>query len=756
MAIFKNRPLAAACALFLLVVFAAYFLPSAITLAVSIFAAVLAAVFLLLFLRRTHPYRFLLLFLLMLAIAGGALRVFINVSLSNSVVEEHIGTRVSADISLLEISQSNSYGAQVLVEVDVLNGDVCDFIALLRCEHAFPFFVGDRVRGEFVMQSLDFEPYDQRSVYYYKSEGAVAQLISAEEQAFVLLESGTQSARARWWDLRAILSHRMTRVETGEGAKLLAAMLLGSKQELSDATVRDFRLCGVSHLLALSGLHLVILIGLLDRLLYMLYASRRVRIAIVLPCSLFYLMLTGCNYSLLRAVLMLCFVYLAFLLRGEKDALTALCFSATLILLVTPYAVFSTSFQMTVLATLGILSFGRIQALLCRLLPRKRGFAGVLLFLLRAAISSLVISLSTTLCMLPVLWLTIGSFSLLTPLANLLLVPLAPILLVGALLLLLLPIPLVASVTCFIAQLVLSLASFLATPGAMLSFHYDFVPYVLIPVIALTLLLLMLDLKKLYPLVLLPSALGILAFAVALTVSHAVGEERLQVAYRSAGKSEGLILVQNSAAVICDLSTTSFTQLREDWREAQALGATRLEVLMLTHYHAKSALALSAICDVAYPAQVWLPTPETEKEKELLAEVLAVAIEKELVCTVYERERALTVFQSGTLTLSKGIYSSRSTEPAFTLSVRFGNRELCYHTAALSEYLRNSKGVHACTAQELILGAHGPVVHEEIEILGGESLSRVLLGSEEVLEKLTVRDGIKYLPYPGRHIYVLE
>jgi len=756
MAIFKNRPLALACAGLLIVTFLAYFLPFRLLFVVTALFAVAAALFLILFLRRKSSYTRLFVFLLLAALCIGTGRVLLDSYRAQHVWKDKMGEEVRAEISVIEVTHSNAYGAQALVRVHTLNGKEADATALLRTEQAFPFYINDRFVASVSVHDLSFEAYDEGVVYHYRSEGATALLLLKDTDDLVFLESGTRSFAARWNDLRATLSHRMTRVTRTEETRLLTTMLLGSREALSDATVRDFRSCGVSHLLALSGLHLVVLVGIFDLFLRFLCFSRRARIATVVPISFLYLMLTGCNYSLLRAMLMLGFVYLAFLLRGVQDGITSLFLGAALIVLCTPYAVFSTSFQMTVLATLGILSFGKLQAALLRIFPRRKGVLGMLLHVARFASSSVLISLSTSLCMLPVLWLTIGNFSLLTPLANLLLVPLSTLLLLGAVLLLLFPFSIVAHAVSVIPNFVLFLTGELASHHVTLSFQHAFVPYILIPVLLLTLVALVIDLKKLYPLAMAPLGLGILAFAIALCITRAAGRGELQVLYRHAGNNEGLVLVQNDIAMLCDLSTTSTTQLCANWREAQELGATRLSVLLLTHYHSKSATAIARFSQTVIIENLWLVQPQTQKEREMLAELLRVAQKYGLSVTLFEPDDALTVFGNGKMLLHDRLWHTRSTEPAFSLSLAFGEKTLCYHSAALSEYLRHAQKEHACHAEELILGAHGPVPHEAVEIPQTPLPSRVLVGSEEVLSLLKVAPDVRYLFYPEKHLYVLE
>lgn len=756
MALFYKRPLACACACLIAVVFVGYFLS-------CLFSFLLACAFFIPFLILTgvclfrgFSYRKLFAILVLAALSLGFLRVAIDRYHVQESLSEYQEKSVTAELVLKDVIYQNAYGTEFLAQVTHMNSKEESETVILRFDSTVPFGIEDRISGVFTVHGLEYEAYSEGAAHRYFSDGAKCLFVCEDMQTLSLSQSGTNTLWARLSRVRAVAAFRIADTVGGEEGNLLAAMLLGAKDKLSEATVRDFRLSGVSHLLALSGLHLMILVGLIDRILYLLRASKRMRIIIVMPLCLFYLILTGCNYSLLRAMLMLLAVYLSFLLREHNDSITTLFLCAAIILGVTPYAIFSLSFQMTMLATLGILAFTKLHASLYKILPAKKGLRDLPFKVLRAALCSILITLTTTLCLLPVLWLTVGSYSLMTPLANLLLVPIAPVLLFGALLALLLPFSITGSIIALVGEAALTACRFFASFDLMISLTRTYVPYILIPLFVASVLLLLIDLKKRHWLTLAPLAAAILAFSVVIPVSHQLGKESLEIAYRREGSNEGLILVQNSGAVLCDISNSSLTQWRADWYAAQQMGATQLEVLMLTHYHSKSVSALSRFSQSAYIHALWLPQPQTQGEREILLQLLEIAQKRGLSVTVYDHELALTVFEHGTLILQAPLFHSRSTEPAFSLEVTFAEKTLCYHTGALSEYLREQETAHNCKAAHLILGAHGPVPHGAVEIPQSDVLFTVLVGSEKVLSFLEMQQNLQYFAFPTQFNYILE
>ena len=755
LALFYKRPLAAASALLIVTVFVSFFLSFAVVAGCVIFSALALFVLIAFCLRRGIDYRRLSLCLLAIALLLGGLRVMLDAR-GDRLWSSYLQTEAQAEVSVREVRYSDTYGSEFLVDVKTLNGVHVRSRAVLRCESAAPFYLGDRFSAALTVLPLGEGESDASAAYTDRADGARVLLSLENEGSVILLESGARSFSARLAAFRALLAHRLRGAVGGEAGNLLAALLLGARSGLSPASLRDFRRAGASHLLALSGLHLVLLAGLFDRLLLLFGVGKKARIAAVLPFAAVYLVLTGCGYSMLRAVAMLCFVYLAYLLGGDHDAPTALFVSGAVILLISPAAVLDLSYQMTMLATFGLLAFGRLQGALTRFLPRRRGWLSVPLFAARYLLSSLFVSLSATLAILPVLWLCFGEMSLLTPLSNLVLVPLAVPLLVSALLTLALPIAPFAWVGRSLGDLALFLAGKLSALRGMLSLRYAFVPYIFIPLIALTALLLLLDLRRFKAFVLSPALVAAAAFAICLAVCNAAGKESIDLCYRRAGQNEGIVLMQNGDAVLCDSSNGSLTQLRADWAIAREHGATEAQTLMLTHYHARMTAAVSRFSQSVIVRELWLPEPVTEADGEIFADLYAIAQKRGLAVRVYAYDTALSIFEDGEISVSYPLYEARSTQPAQAIGARFGDTAVCYHTAALSEFARHADVTHDCNADALILGAHGPVPHESVTLPDDARLSEVLVGSEQITRLLDMRAGLRYEFYAETYDFILK
>ena len=276
------------------------------------------------------------------------------------------------------------------------------------------------------------------------------------------------------------------------------------------------------------------------------------------------------------------------------------------------------------------------------------------------------------------------------------------------------------------------------------------------PTAKLTVLLLIVDLKKLRFLTTVPAVLAVLAFAIALSVTNR-NTDSIDVIYRTTGTNDGILLVQNGVSVICDTSNGSSTQLGNDYRLLQKSCATEIEVLMLTHYHERQVTALSRFADHVMIRQIWLPTPQRDEDRAILADLLIVAASEGIDVTVYDYDVPLTVFGSGSVTVSTPLYEARSAEAAFELRVSYGETALTYQSAAYGEYARNADQQEREIAEDyLILGGHGPNPHGEIAWIGTRTPREIVVSNERTLKHLAVTLDTVYVLFPEKVIYRLE
>lgn len=216
--------------------------------------------------------------------------------------------------------------------------------------------------------------------------------------------------------LRRQTIEQLNALGEGESAALVAAMLTADTADLPAGLRTALSRAGISHLLAVSGLHLSILLAVCGKLGDLLLWSRKRKALYSGLCCLTMIVLAGFSASVLRAALM-AGLALGAPLRGRRgDGLTGLGFAAAILLLCNPAAVWELSFLLSCGATLGILLLARPLARLWPAARRRRW--GSLLW------ESTCVSLAAQLGTLPITALSFGYLPAYSLLSNLLVLPL--------------------------------------------------------------------------------------------------------------------------------------------------------------------------------------------------------------------------------------------------------------------------------------------------------------------------------------------
>ena len=144
-----------------------------------------------------------------------------------------------------------------------------------------------------------------------------------------------------------------------ETLALSSALVAGKRDDLKRETKQAYRQVGVSHLLALSGMHLGIIYGFLYFLFIRFVRHGKWRwqsLPLVLLCLWGYALVAGMPVSLVRAALMLSILTVLSLMQYRTDPLHPLALSAIIILLIDPTDLLSISFQLSFSAVFFILA----------------------------------------------------------------------------------------------------------------------------------------------------------------------------------------------------------------------------------------------------------------------------------------------------------------------------------------------------------------------------------------------------------------
>ena len=145
---------------------------------------------------------------------------------------------------------------------------------------------------------------------------------------------------------------------TNDDAAMLAAMLFGDKQALSEDLRAGFERTGTFHLFVVSGLHVALFTGVLFWLLRTVRVPELPATVLTIALALGYALLTGFGVPAQRALAMSSVYLIARALDRGSSGLNALGAAALLILVADPRAMYETSFQMTSLVILGVAGLG--------------------------------------------------------------------------------------------------------------------------------------------------------------------------------------------------------------------------------------------------------------------------------------------------------------------------------------------------------------------------------------------------------------
>lgn len=135
-------------------------------------------------------------------------------------------------------------------------------------------------------------------------------------------------------------------------AGIISAMILGDKINIDEDVYSLYRLAGIVHIIAISGLHISIFAGILLFLLSPL--NKKISSLIVMLFLMFYCIFTGGSVSVLRATIMMYFYILSGLLGRKYDLLSSAAISCCLLLICNPYYIFDLGFQYSYVAVFTI------------------------------------------------------------------------------------------------------------------------------------------------------------------------------------------------------------------------------------------------------------------------------------------------------------------------------------------------------------------------------------------------------------------
>ena len=195
-------------------------------------------------------------------------------------------------------------------------------------------------------------------------------------------------------------------------AEFVYAMLFGYKDVMNEGIQADFAASGTAHLLAVSGLHVVMLAATVSAIFRKMRLPEWASFPLLIAVLFGFGAICGFAPSIVRSIVMIVILESGKIVGGRYDALSSLSLAAASTLIFSPYSLFSLGFLMSYAAVYGIVLFNE---------NIERGL--VRIHCPKALAAALAVTISANIGVLPITVHTFGATSLVFMLANLMVVP---------------------------------------------------------------------------------------------------------------------------------------------------------------------------------------------------------------------------------------------------------------------------------------------------------------------------------------------
>ena len=596
------------------------------------------------------------------------------------------------------------------ISLTELGGKGKSSVGLLLCKGSYALAVGDEIDCDVVFIDLD-EVYSDIGLDKYD--------LCADGIRFACEPVGEISRTGSRATFRTAVEELRTRIggiadvyageETGA---VIKALLLSDKRGLG-ILKRDMSRSGVSHLLALSGMHLAVICGMIEIVAKKFRLPLPYRVITQLIGALTLLVVSAFPYSLVRASVMLLLLSACRFIGRDRDPITALFLCCWLIVLVDPSAIHDVGFQLSVTATLGVLITLDAEAALRQKLGKyTRGHP--VLRAIRNFIFSIFVSLGATLFVLPLQWIHFGEMSLMSVPATLILAPA-----VTAMLWLIIPFVIagltglspiafiLGRVMAFPSEYMRHAASAMSGLPALIPLRYRFVPIFIVLFIAAAFLL------KRFCGTEFMSLLGVfcvfmIAYVGTVTVYEQFRAEKNELWFECVKTNDAAVTYSAGKCVVIDISDGSSALMKSIARNLPDHKVCEIETLVLTHLHRGHARALKRLCYERMVRHVLIPEPSGDAELSYSEEIKRAASELGVNVIEYPRAPVVSIgFGKMRIAVLAEEKLKRSVHPLIGIEFDLGGVKIFYAGASYWD------GADTPVADAVVIGNHGPKVKSD-------------------------------------------
>ncbi|MBR6916978.1 MAG: ComEC/Rec2 family competence protein [Clostridia bacterium] len=497
-----------------------------------------------------------------------------------------------------------------VLEVSSVDGNDDSFNIALVTESELK--AGDEVSAKCRIDKIENTDDDFDSVKYYLSLG----ITRSAYRDRVLITGKSSSLKIASSKFASEISERIKEGMPEGSGSIVCAVLLGDRDDIPAAYKRDFSRIGISHLIAISGMHVSFIAAALFFILKKLRVPKRISYAVIILSLVFYTFLTGFTPSVVRASAVCCLMCLISVAGISYDGLSALSVCGAAMLAVDPYFAFSAAMIMSYSACVGC--FAAVSVIKKSGVSPKRSAPFVKRVFRRLA-ESVIFTVTVVIFTLPVTLIYYDRTSLISPFSNLIFIPLFSVILyLGALCAIFIPVPPLFAAACFAADKVCAAASSLAgviskTGGITVMLNYSFTPYFAAAGAAAMICLATLR-KKYLKYAAFSLAVCVAGYLAAVYVQRADFGASVKFIRAGSDTADSVIVSSGGKVLLCDTAGDDNIAFSRGLAALSKLHFDTIDALVVSDYSNNSVLRLESLCDSYFIDRVYLIAPYAENE----------------------------------------------------------------------------------------------------------------------------------------------
>ena len=159
-------------------------------------------------------------------------------------------------------------------------------------------------------------------------------------------------------NIKLAITKNIEKILEDKDEQIVKGLILGDNTALEEELKEKFQIANISHVLAVSGMHIIYIIMGIEMFFKKWLGKRHVKYVVIFGL-LFYMSITGFTSSIVRAGIMGMMNIIAFLVYRKNDIWTSIAISLGMILIKNPYAITGVGLQLSYLGTIGIILFNK-------------------------------------------------------------------------------------------------------------------------------------------------------------------------------------------------------------------------------------------------------------------------------------------------------------------------------------------------------------------------------------------------------------